>query len=94
MTVTGFKKASSKAGFRVPPQNIEAEQNLLGGLLIDDAALTRVIELVQPDDFYKDAHNIIYSAVLQLFDRNEPRDRSYSGEDDAVSAHNFYVHVY
>ncbi len=74
MAVTAFRKTDNKQGFRVPPQNLEAEQNLLGGLLIDDTALTRVIELVQPVDFYKEAHSIIYSAILNLFDRNEPRD--------------------
>ena len=46
----------------------------MGGLLVDETALPRVIELVQPSDFYKEAHGIIYSAILNLFDRNEPRD--------------------
>ncbi len=75
MPVTAFKKSGpGHSSFRVPPQNIEAEQNLLGGLLVDETALPRVIELVQPSDFYKEAHGIIYSAILNLFDRNEPRD--------------------
>jgi len=74
MAITAFKKENAPKGFRIPPQNIEAEQNLLGGLLIDETALTRVIEIVQPEDFYKEAHAIIYKAILNLFDRNEPRD--------------------
>ncbi len=74
MTLTPTRKNGSASGFRLPPQNIEAEQSLLGGLLIDDSALTRVVEIVQPDDFYKEAHRIIYSHILQLFDRSEPRD--------------------
>ena len=74
MSVRSFKKKESAPEFRVPPQNIEAEQNLLGGLLIDNTALTRVVGIVQPDDFYKEAHSIIYSAILDLFDKNEPRD--------------------
>ncbi len=75
MAVTAFRKNDSRPpGFRIPPQNIEAEQNLLGGLLIDETALPKVIELVQPGDFYKEAHGIIYAAILNLFDRNEPRD--------------------
>ena len=74
MALTAFRKNDHRQGFRIPPQNIEAEQNLLGGLLIDDTALTRVIEIVQPEDFYKEAHSIIYAAILDLFERNEPRD--------------------
>ncbi len=74
MAITAFKKENAPKGFRIPPQNIEAEQNLLGGLLIDETALNKVIEIVQPEDFYKEAHAIIYKAILNLFDRNEPRD--------------------
>ena len=66
--------------FRVPPQNIEAEQCVLGGILIEAGALLKVIEILEPDDFYKESHAIIYSAIIDLFERNEPQD--------LVSVHN------
>ena len=67
-------KKRTELNYRIPPQSIEAEQCVLGGILIEDGALLKVIEILQPDDFYKDAHRIIYSAILELFDRNEPQD--------------------
>ncbi len=60
--------------YRIPPQNIEAEQCVLGGILIEAGALLKVIEILEPDDFYKESHAIIYSAIIDLFDRNEPQD--------------------
>ncbi len=60
--------------YRIPPQNIEAEQCVLGGILIEAGALLKVIEIIEPDDFYKESHAIIYSAIIDLFDRNEPQD--------------------
>ncbi len=60
--------------FKLPPQNVEAEQCVLGGILIEAGALLKVIEILRPEDFYKEAHGIIYSAILNLFDRNEPQD--------------------
>lgn len=59
---------------RLPPQSIEAEQALLGALLIDGNAITRVVESLRPDCFYKQAHKFIYSAVVKLFNNNEPID--------------------
>ncbi len=60
--------------FRIPPQNIEAEQCVLGCILIEAGALLKVLEILEPDDFYKERHSIIYSAIIDLFDRNEPQD--------------------
>ncbi|MEK7516026.1 MAG: replicative DNA helicase [Patescibacteria group bacterium] len=59
---------------RLPPQNLEAEQGLLGSLLIDRDAIIRVGDLVAPDDFYKDAHQRIYEAIRELFEKREPID--------------------
>ena len=59
---------------RVPPQSLEAEQAVLGGVLVDVDALTRVVEIVKPTDFYRQAHHIIYEAVLALFEKSEPVD--------------------
>ncbi len=58
----------------VPPQNVEAEQAVLGTILLQDKALLKVIEILSPEDFYRDAHKTIYRAMLSLFDRHEPHD--------------------
>ncbi|TMA48169.1 MAG: replicative DNA helicase, partial [Deltaproteobacteria bacterium] len=49
---------------RVPPQSVEAEESVLGGVLLDNTALDRVVELLQPDDFYRGAHRKLFSAML------------------------------
>ncbi len=59
---------------RLPPQSIEAEQSVLGALLIDKDAVIEVAELLQPDDFYRQHHGTIYAAVLDLYERREPVD--------------------
>ena len=51
---------------RVPPQNLEAEESVLGGIMLDNAALDRVIELIGPDDFYRGVHRKIFRAMLDL----------------------------
>jgi replicative DNA helicase len=62
------------ANDKITPQNIEAEQSLLGSLLIDKDSIIRVADIVQPEDFYKESHAIIYEAILDLFGRHEPID--------------------
>ena len=59
---------------RVPPQNIEAEQSVLGAMLIDNTAAGSVTEMLLPEDFYRESHKIIYRAMLALLARNEPLD--------------------
>ncbi|MGI6685510.1 MAG: replicative DNA helicase [Bacillota bacterium] len=59
---------------RVPPQNVDAEQALLGALMLDKEALFSVVEHVRTSDFYKEAHRIIFDCLLTLNDRNEPVD--------------------
>ena len=59
---------------RVPPQNLEAEQSILGGILLDNQALNSVLEILQVKDFYNDAHRKIFSAIIELAERNEPSD--------------------
>ncbi len=59
---------------RIPPQNIEAEQSVLGSILIDSDALARVIEVLKPEDFYEPAHRLIYDVILELFDRGKAVD--------------------
>ena len=59
---------------RIPPQNLEAEQSLLGALLIDKEAMVKVADQIRPDDFYREAHTRIYDAMLELYERHEPLD--------------------
>lgn len=59
---------------RIPPQNIEAEQAVLGAMLIKKEAIAEVQEILQPDDFYREAHRIVYEAMLQLQNNNEAVD--------------------
>jgi len=60
---------------RLPPQNLEAEQSVLGAIIIDNEALPKAMEVLGGDeDFYKDSHKRIYRAMLELFNRGEPVD--------------------
>jgi replicative DNA helicase len=59
---------------RLPPQNLAAEQSVLGSMLINNNAILKVVEIISPDSFYRDAHRYIYEAMLTLFERNEPID--------------------
>jgi replicative DNA helicase len=59
---------------RLPPQSIEAEQSVLGALLIDRDAVIEVADVLHPQDFYRQAHGTIYGAVIDLYERREPVD--------------------
>ncbi len=58
----------------LPPQNIEAEECILGGILLDPDAMARVIDLITIDAFYVEAHGKIYEATLQLHFQGQPTD--------------------
>ncbi len=58
----------------IPPNNIEAEQSLLGSLLRENVALPKVLEILKGDEFYRDKHRQIYLAIVELFESNEPFD--------------------
>ncbi len=59
---------------RLPPQNIDAEEAILGGILLDPEAIARVIDLLQPEMFYVAAHQEIFRACLQLHNQSNPTD--------------------
>ncbi|MDI6714719.1 MAG: replicative DNA helicase [Thermodesulfovibrio sp.] len=59
---------------RLPPQSLEAEQAVLGAIILEGESITKAIEILSPDDFYREAHRKIYLAMLELFDKNEPID--------------------
>ncbi|MGB7183362.1 MAG: replicative DNA helicase [Burkholderiaceae bacterium] len=62
------------ANLRVPPQSVEAEQAVLGGLLLDNAAFERVSDVLSPTDFYRRDHQLIWTQITRLIDRNQPAD--------------------
>jgi len=59
---------------RLPPQAIEAEQSLLGALMLDKSAIIKMADFLRPEDFYKRTHQEIYRAMLEIFERGEPID--------------------
>lgn len=61
-------------GAFVPPQNIEAEQSTLGAMLLDRAAIEKAAEILDRDDFYRDAHQELFEAITALAQRDEPVD--------------------
>ena len=67
---------SSKTAFpsRIPPQNLEAEQAVLGSILLKADVFGIVVEILKTGDFYKDGHKLMFEAMLGLFERNEPLD--------------------
>jgi replicative DNA helicase len=65
---------SDHAEHRLPPQNLEAEMSVLGGVLLENEALNRALEILRPEDFYREAHAKIFTALIKLSDRSEPAD--------------------
>jgi replicative DNA helicase len=59
---------------KMPPQNQEAETSLLGCLLIDKTAIVKVVDIIQPDDFYNDINGLIFGAMMALYQDHEPID--------------------
>jgi len=59
---------------KIPPQNIDAEQSVLGAILLDREAIYTAMKLVQPDDFYREDHRLIYEAMLALNENSRPVD--------------------
>lgn len=59
---------------KVPPQNLEAESSVLGGILLENEAVNQVLELLRPEDFYRESHRKVFRAIIELSDRSEPAD--------------------
>ena len=60
--------------YKLPPQNLEAEQSILGSILLENSTLNAVQEILKKEDFYSEAHRKIFGAIEELADRNEPVD--------------------
>lgn len=89
-SVSGLKK--------LPPQNIEAEQSLLGAILIDKDAIVKIADMITGDDFYQNAHGIIYNTILELFEKKEAIDilsltskLTERGQLDAIGGRSYLV---
>lgn len=65
---------SETQSHRLPPQNLEAEMSVLGGVLLENEALNRALEHLTPADFYRESHRKIFNAFLLLSDKSEPAD--------------------
>lgn len=63
-----------EVNLRVPPHNIEAEQSVLGAMLLDREAINSAAEILKGDEFYKEAHKILYSSIMELYNKDEPVD--------------------
>ncbi|MHB8109557.1 MAG: replicative DNA helicase [Syntrophorhabdaceae bacterium] len=68
------KDAKDPVKLRVPPQNIEVEQSLLGGLLIDPESINKVVDIIGASDFYRDAHGKLFDVMLHLYEKNDAID--------------------
>jgi replicative DNA helicase len=62
------------SSFKLPPQNVEAEQSVLGAILLDNQALFKTLEILDPDEFYRPAHARIFKAIVELSEQNQVID--------------------
>ena len=59
---------------KLPPQNIDLEESVLGALMLDKNVIVEIADLLEPEDFYRKAHQVIYEVILELFNNHEPID--------------------
>src|SRR3989344_2529228 len=74
MPIKISKKSFTVDPNRLPPQDIEAEQSVLGSLLIDKDAIVKIADIIAVEDFYRKSHEMIFKAILELYQKNEPID--------------------
>ena len=73
-TGSGSIRADSAAFDRLPPQDLEAEMATLGGMLLSKEAITDVIDVLRGPEFYRSAHESIFDAIVEVYNRSEPAD--------------------
>src|SRR6266498_3341308 len=66
---------------RIPPHNLEAEESVLGSMMLSAEAIASVVEIVQAEDFYRTAHRNIFETILSIYARGEPVDAITVVED-------------
>jgi replicative DNA helicase len=74
MKPTGPFDRTDPAALKLPPQNLEAEQAVLGAILLDNQALFKALEVIAPDEFYRPAHRRIFEAMIEVGERNQVID--------------------
>ena len=74
MAMPKKKEDTLYSPYKVPPHNLEAEQAIVGGILINNDALNQVVDVLSREDFYKEAHALIYEGMLTLYNRDDPVD--------------------
>ncbi|MGD9075765.1 MAG: replicative DNA helicase [Desulfobacteraceae bacterium] len=68
------KEKTTPAPVKVPPHNMDAEQAILAGILINNDAMNQVMDVLSPDDFYREAHLQLFEGMVDLYNNNEPID--------------------
>src|SRR5438093_2577256 len=68
------RPSSGRSGGRVPPHSLEAEESLLGAMLLSKDAIAAAVETVRAEDFYKPAHGHLFEAITTLYGAGEPVD--------------------
>ena len=74
MAMPKKKEDTAYSPYKVPPHNLEAEQAIVGGILINNDALNQVVDILSGEDFYREAHTLIYDGMLTLYNRDDPVD--------------------
>ncbi len=69
-----LKEKKEPSYLKVPPHNIEAEQAILGGVLINNDAMNQIMDILSADDFYKETHTGLFEGMVDLYNRGEPVD--------------------
>jgi replicative DNA helicase len=77
----GSRASASPAYERVPPHNLEAEESVLGSMLLSKDAIAEVLELLHEDDFYRPAHRTVFRSILELYSHGEAVDAVTAAED-------------
>ena len=68
------KEKAAPSAVKVPPHNMEAEQSILGGVLINNEAMNQIMDILVPECFYREAHALIFQGMVDLYNNNEPID--------------------
>ena len=74
VSIAEFPRSNGSDLERTPPQDLIAEQSVLGGMLLSKDAISDVVEILKERDFYRPAHELIFDAILDLYGRGEPAD--------------------
>jgi len=69
-----MKNSASTTNLKIPPHNLEAEQAILGGILINNEAMHQVMDIVTPDDFYREANATLFEGMVELYNQGNPID--------------------